>query len=82
MTFHPFQNSVQSTQIDDLTLENQGDRVSIYGSLNLGLDRDSLQQAEQLHAILQQAIDYLKSQPLAEHKMPIQYGEEIENPFL
>lgn len=82
MTFQAFQNHVHSIMLDNLTIENQGDRLSIYGSLNLTLDKESLHHAEQLHAILQQAIAHLKNQPLATLKSPIQYGEEVDNPFL
>ncbi|MFB2538655.1 MULTISPECIES: hypothetical protein [unclassified Acinetobacter] len=80
--FKAFADDTTSTMIDDLTIENQGDRLSIYGSLNLQLDQASLQDALALQAILQDAITFLQQQDLPEKVANSPQGDEIANPFL
>src|SRR3982074_444499 len=48
--FKPFKNEEESLIIDDLTIENRLDRVSLYGSVQLTRDKTGLQQARQLQA--------------------------------
>ena len=49
---HPFANESESIQLGDLTIENRTDRVSIYGSIDLTLDKAGLDHARSLKAIL------------------------------
>ena len=45
MSFQAFKDNSASMDIGGLTLENNEERVSIYGSLNIGRDQQGLQQA-------------------------------------
>lgn len=84
MEFKPFQNHTQSTTIDALTIENQGERISIYGSLQIHQDQHSLEHAKILMKILEQTVITLESQSLA---IKVQQNSNddvdvVKNPFL
>lgn len=82
MTFQAFANHDQSTAIDNLTIENQGDRLSIYGSLQIKVTAQGLSDAQTLLKILQDTVDYLQRQNLSENRSEIPEAERIQNPFL
>ncbi len=84
MEFKPFQNHTQSIAIDELTIENQGERISIYGSLQIHQDQHSLEHAKTLLRILEQTVATLESQNLV---IKVQQnnnddGDVVKNPFL
>lgn len=84
MEFKPFQNHTQSITIDALTIENQGDRISIYGSLQIYQDQHSLEHAKILMKILEQTVATLESQNLV---IKVQQNNNddvdvVKNPFL
>lgn len=84
MEFKPFQNHTQSIAIDELTIENQGERISIYGSLQIHQDQQSLEHAKTLLRILEQTVATLESQSLA---IKVQQNSNddvdvVKNPFL
>lgn len=81
MSFHAFKDSSASLDIGGLTLENNEERVSIYGSLNIGRDQQGLRQARQLQAILNDMVSYLAQQDLPEH-IETFAAKTIKNPFL
>ncbi len=58
--FQPFMNDSQSLAIDELTLENQGEQVNLYGSLTLTIDKDSLSYAKELQRIINEVVQYLE----------------------
>ncbi|KAA8733936.1 hypothetical protein F4V57_06955 [Acinetobacter qingfengensis] len=68
--------------IDQMTVENQGERISLYGSLQICCDQQGLANAKQLQHILADAIAYLEQQNLPEKLIYPNDAEEIENPFL
>lgn len=83
--FKPFVNGVESCQIGQLTLENQTDCVSLYGSLQLQLDQNSLEQALALQCVLNQVVLHLQQleqqQQLPKTANPtLQHW--VDNPFL
>nr|WP_298893381.1 hypothetical protein [uncultured Acinetobacter sp.] len=83
MEFKPFQNHTQSITIDALTIENQGERISIYGSLQIHQDQHSLEHAKILMKILEQTVTTLESQTLAvKIKQNHDDVEVVKNPFL
>ena len=83
MEFKPFQNHTQSIAIDGLTIENQGERISIYGSLQIHQDQHSLEHAKILMKILEQTVATLESQTLAVAiKQNHDDVEVVKNPFL
>lgn len=83
MEFKPFQNHTQSIAIDELTIENQGERISIYGSLQIHQDQQSLEHAKILMKILEQTVITLESQNLV-IKVEKNHDdvEVVKNPFL
>ena len=82
MDFKPFQNHTQSIAIDELTIENQGERLSIYGSLQIHQDQHGLAHAKALLTILKQTVATLESQTLAvKIKQNHDDVEVVKNPF-
>ncbi|MBK0063436.1 MULTISPECIES: hypothetical protein [unclassified Acinetobacter] len=79
--FKPFENGNESSNIEDLTLENQVDRVSLYGNLQITKDQHGLTLAKKLQTFLNTIVTELEKQPLPE-KIQIKTEEEIDNPFL
>ena len=47
----PFANNHQSMQIGDLVIENQEDKIIIYGDINLVFNKAGYEQAQQLHEL-------------------------------
>ena len=78
--FKPYDNEKDSLQIGDLTIENRLDRVSIYGSLDLTLDKPGKENAVALKHILDAIVARLDESPLPEH-IAVQPTETVKNPF-
>lgn len=61
----PFANDHQSMQVGELVIENQTDKIIIYGDIDLYLNEAGFEQAKQLHEltskILQAFIDSNKN---------------------
>lgn len=47
----PFANNHQSMQIGELVIENQKDKIIIYGDIDLPFDDSGYKQAQQLHEL-------------------------------
>lgn len=86
--FEPFNNDSQSVGLGELTLENQGEQVNLYGSATFTVDKDSLAQAKQLQQVLNDIVTYLESHGAnAVNKADIKAAEQanvdvVKNPFL
>lgn len=80
--FKPFENGTESHAIHDLTLENQEDRVSIYGNLQLTKDQAGLHAAKALQAFVNAVVSALENEAHLPEKIDRQDEQEIENPFL
>ena len=84
----PFANDHQSMQIGDLVIENQKDKVIIYGDIDLTLDTLGYEQAEQLHELTGKIVKAFENQDLYSKKEikskenDDQSGRDIDNPFL
>ena len=84
----PFTNDHQSMQIGDLVIENQKDKVIIYGDIDLTLDTLGYEQAEQLHELTGKIVKAFENQDLYSKKEikskenDDQSGRDIDNPFL
>ena len=76
----PFRNESDTLQIGDLTIENRLDRVSIYGSLDITLDREGLTSARELKALLERAIASMEQTDLPD-RISIAEPETVKNPF-
>lgn len=74
----------RSITIDDLTIENNGERLSLYGNLNISEDQVGLNKAITLHRYLGAALKHL-NQLNEEGKLPFQLPlvetSEVDNPF-
>ena len=84
----PFANNHQSMQIGELVIENQEDKIIIYGDINLVLDEAGYEQAKQLHELtsriltsFESRISYSKDDAKSKEKDD-QAGKMIDNPFL
>lgn len=86
--FIPFADDDTSINLDDLTLENQGQQVNLYGSATFTLDHQSLAQAQQLHELLGQIVNYLQTNDAQNHdRQDVQQSQQanvdtVGNPFL
>ena len=67
ISFKPFADDVSQSTLDELTFENQGDAISIYGSIQITADQQGLAYAKQLARIANEAITYLEQQDLPEN---------------
>lgn len=81
MAFDPYKNESDSLQIGGLTIENRRDRISIYGSSDITLDKDGLEIAEQLQSILTPILAHLKTADLPDQVQLIP-AETVKNPFI
>ena len=80
-TIDPFANESQSLQIDDLTVENRTDRVSIYGSIEITRDMRGLELARTIKHLLDSIVTRLAQEDLPESIPPPQNIDVIKNPF-
>jgi hypothetical protein len=79
-TLQPFRNESDTLQIGDLTIENRLDRLSIFGSLDITLDREGLAAATELKTLLDRAIAKMEKTDLSD-RIAIAEPETVKNPF-
>ena len=79
--FKPFEKGTESSAIEDLTLENDVDCVSIYGNLQITKDKVGLEQAKALQSFLNDVVAALEKEELPE-KIERPAEQEVNNPFL
>ena len=84
----PFANDHQSMQIGQLIIENQQDKIIIYGDIDLTLDKLGRQQAQQLHDLTSKIIqvfdkkaDLIDNNAMKEAKIE-ESRENVDNPFV
>ena len=84
----PFANNHQSMQIGELIIENQEDKIIIYGDINLVFDDAGYQQAQQLHELTSKILLAFENRSLYSNKeskskeIDDQSDKIIDNPFL
>ena len=78
--FSPFRNEAECLQINGLTIENRVDRVSIFGSIDITLDKEGLAKVKQLKSILDLTLAKLESTDLPD-KVNLVPVETVGNPF-
>ena len=84
----PFANNHQSMQIGELVIENQEDKIIIYGDINLVLNDTGYEQAKQLHELSGKILSAFESKSLyitdeaKSKEKDDQSGKIIDNPFL
>ena len=84
----PFMNNHESMQIGELVIENQEDKIIIYGDINLVFDEAGYEQAQQLHELTSKIMvafknrnQYSNSKDKSKEKDD-QSGKIIDNAFL
>lgn len=84
----PFANNHQSMQIGELVIENQQDKIIMYGDINLTFDATGHQQAQQLHDLMSKILqafesnsEYNNTDDKSKEKDD-QLDKNIDNPFL
>jgi len=78
--FEPFRNESDCLQIDELTIENRCDRVSIFGSIDITRDKRGLAYARQLHQLLGSVVSELERADLPV-RIAVAAAETVDNPF-
>jgi hypothetical protein len=78
----PFADDRASQAIDGLTIENGRDKLSFYGSLDIGRDKTGLAKARALKAILDAAVAALEGADVLPGKpVPPRPTKRVKNPF-
>ncbi|KAA0677302.1 hypothetical protein [Azospirillum brasilense] len=77
----PFVDEAESLQIDDLTVENQTDRVSLYGSLALTRDKQGLARARELKALVDSVVAALEYDETLPDAVATKPPDQVPNPF-
>lgn len=80
--FKPFQQGTESHSIHDLTLENDLDRINVYGNLQIGKDQAGLAAAKALQAYFNEIVSVLEQEKDLPEQLPTASETEVENPFL
>ena len=78
--FSPFKNEADCLQIGELTIENRVDRVSIFGSIDITLDKEGLAVAKELKATIDSTLAEMEKADLPA-KISILTAEMMDNPF-
>lgn len=84
----PFANNHQSMQIGELVIENQEDKIIMYGDVELTLDPAGYEQAKQLQELANRVVQAFESHSLYSNsetkskEKDDQLGKNIDNPFL
>ncbi len=77
----PFSNEEEVITIQELTLENRLDKVSIHGSVDITKDKQGLEYAFALKRQIDTIVEYLKKQALPEKISIENVAKEVKNPF-
>lgn len=76
----PFQNESQVIQIDNLTIENRTDRISIYGNLDICRDKEGQLKAEILKILFEDITLFFQGEEVPK-KITITPTKTVKNPF-
>ena len=79
-SFKPYANESDTFELDELTIENRLDRISIFGSLDITRDQEGLKKAKELKSLLDNTLVELEKAELPE-KISILPTEIVKNPF-
>jgi hypothetical protein len=78
--FKPYANEADTFQIGDLTVENRLDRISLFGSLDITLDKEGLKRAKELKLLVDAMLAELGKRALPK-KIALLSTETVDNPF-
>ena len=82
MTFQAFADDCSAYTLDNLTFENNADRLAIYGDIQIQRDQQGLQQLLALQSLINQAVIALQADDTLPEQLPAAKHTEIDNPFL
>ena len=80
----PFQNETETDAIDELTIENRLDRVSIFGSIEITADEEGRSKVASLQLLLNRVMaELLKKDAAGElpAKIVLDAATTVKNPF-
>ena len=77
----PFENEEEVITIQELTLENRLDRISIHGSVDITRDKQGLESAFMLKRQIDTIVEQLKREDLPEKIVIENVAKEVKNPF-
>ena len=88
----PFANDHQSMQIGNLVIENQTDKIIIYGDIDLLTDNSGYEQAKKLHELTSKILQFYENQDVSNNSYNKNdevskskddwLDDNIDNPFL
>ena len=84
----PYQNNAQSMQVGNLIIENQEDKISIYGDIDLCQNAQGLKDAKTLQTLINRIVQVLETQCLTTNHKPQSQTtlslntQQVTNPFL
>ena len=78
--FVPYANEADVIEIGHLVLENRLDRITISGDVDLTADKQGLEAARRLHALLGEVVASLEKRDLPD-RLPPPEVETVDNPF-
>ncbi len=78
--FKPYANEADTFQIGDLTVENRLDRISLFGSLDITLDKEGLIKVRELKALVDSVLAELVKKELSK-KVAVFPTQTVDNPF-
>ena len=82
VTFNPFGPDAQAWTIEQMTVENDPARVSVYGRLDITPDRAGLENARALAALLNAVVARLEAEPELPAHAPVgPQTHPMINPF-
>ena len=81
LNISPFENEEEVITIQELTLENRLDRVSIHGSVDITKDKQGLEYAFALKRQIDTIVEKLKREDLPEKINIENVAKEVKNPF-
>jgi hypothetical protein len=80
--FQPFANEDQSLSLDELTVENGSDKVSIYGTLDVTRDKAGLKKVRALKALVDALVQTLEQDKALPAKVDaLEKPQQVKNPF-
>ena len=80
-SFTPYQNEEQSLAIDELTVENRLDRISVYGTVELTKDKTGLQHAKALKEVIDAVVAALEQDKHLPEHVEVKPTDKVKNPF-
>ncbi|AIY42934.1 hypothetical protein LT85_3776 [Collimonas arenae] len=78
--FTPFADESAALVIGNLNIENRLDRVSLFGDLDLTLDKPGLEKAKALQVLINSVVEELESKTLPD-KVATAPVVKVSNPF-